>query len=311
MSRIFGMILAVLTMVFYMVFGSSASAAERAEFGFQEVATSLVQSAKLTAVIEHGPAGIEDRALSGVPHNALSKSPMAPMGTRIPDAPLFYFGMFGIDEENRVLVGFDMVAEKFVPVSPVRILVNNTRTPRDIVAQAQTTIMNNSTDTLALDVMSEIHNVTIKLPGRLGNHWIRPEVDFTAEYYFAVDHIEPIEPLGTLFNTCFSGDAVKMYFAFDVFDGKFPATPSISVNARGLVPVEPATVERRGFFDFVTFKITSKDYNDIASDGDWLFVLNAGPGETEVSFYDWVPSLEETPSCVESSPTATKRRGVR
>lgn len=290
---------------------TTVNAAEPADYSFEEVATVLVRSARVSAVIDGGPTAIEDQMRIGEPHNTLAKAKMVPLGMRIPEPPVFYFGYWGIDEDNNVLVGFDMLAD-YPVVSPVRIFVDNLRASHDIEAQK---LHGTGAGTIGITSgsMSEIHNVAIRLPGKLGTYWIKPEVDFVEGYYFAADYYQTVEPTGSLLHVCRSKETFKMLFVFNVFNGKFPSAPSISVNARGLISIEPPTIERHGFFDFLTLVISGKDYDALLSDGDsgWLFVLNGGPGETGVQFYDWVPSFEEIPNCPESSTGSSKRRATR
>src|SRR3989344_2943582 len=81
-------------------FTSFASAAP-AEYSFDDVAAALVRSARVTAVIE-------SKEVLGELHNKFSKHPMSPLGIRIPEPPIFYFGAWGIDYQNNTLVGVDM-----------------------------------------------------------------------------------------------------------------------------------------------------------------------------------------------------------
>jgi len=242
-----------------------------------------------------------------------SRFRVATDGTKTPDAPEMYFNSWGVNEENNVLVGLTMHGT-FPPVNPVRFFVQNLRTRQEVMPQLQIEGSGLSPYNLTPRPVATIENIAVVLPGKVGKYKIEAEVDWNKDFYFGYQHIETIKPLGAIYWLCISGDTVTMTLIVDVFDRKFPNMPYVSVNAVPLASVEPPVVENRGFFHYVTYKVTRKDYDAIRADGEengWLFVLSGNSTEVSVEWYDWLPPTEEIVGCVETSPITTKRRAVR
>lgn len=230
----------------------------------------------------------------------LSRQRVVANGSPTPSAPETNMWFQGVDDDNNVRIGLDVVTE-FKPVNPLRIFVNGYRTRNDGVFQTTVEKTPASPYDLIGRGAAEIHGLQVVLPGKLGLYQIEGQIDWHAQYYFSSVLRHTIDHLGAIAQMCVSAEgSVKMMFVFNTFDKKFPSNVSITMNDVQIKPIGFVEIRKEGFFSFVTMNLSNADYIRLWEDfdryGAATFILRGDNGVI-ISWQDYLPPLEHIGSC--------------